>query len=187
MLGPQVAKELQPSLVGSSPGPARKGLFFPSPTWKLLQCPEEGTAFPGTPWCRACPIAVRQEDPGLCCDGETGAGPGGGGDQGGTRRDPSFWESRVSKRHRVLIGRPASPAEPAALPQQPQAGRVSGLEAGNCWRQEGLLWFHREGIKERQRSNVAESKVIDSGNCCCCGELRSGLSSALETAAFSRA
>lgn len=58
------------------------------------------------------------------------------GGWGWLRRAPSLWESRVSERHHVLIGRPASPAEPAALPPNPQARRVLELKVGNRWRQE---------------------------------------------------
>lgn len=53
----------------------------------------------------------------------------------GAGEGPQPLGSSCFQRHRVLIGRPASP--PAAQPRQPRAGRVSGLEAGNCWRQEG--------------------------------------------------
>lgn len=65
----------------------------------------------------------------LGCAGVEGLGLGAG-------RDPRVWEAHVSERHPVLIGRPVSPVEWAALHHIPQAGRVSGLEVGSCWRQE---------------------------------------------------
>lgn len=90
------------------PGPCQGGTVppvFPVLTQKPLRCPKEGTAFPGTSSFRACPIAVRQEDPLGCAVTEglrLGAGEG-----------PQPLGSSCFQRQRVLIGRPASPRLPS--------------------------------------------------------------------------
>lgn len=89
----------------------------------------------------------------------------------GLGRYPSLWESRVSERHRVLIGRPASPAEPAARPLHPRVRRVSGLEAGNCWRQEVKTNYSGfTGKEKRKGEDLMQLKAgsLFKENCCCC-------------------
>lgn len=125
-----MAKAPQHLLTGSSLGPAREALCPQSP--RVSPGNICGAAFRGHP---VQSLALGGQPAGLGWAEMEGLGLGAGeAAVGGTR---ALRNLEFPRDHRVLIRRPASPAEPAALPApQPRARRVSGLRAGNCRRQE---------------------------------------------------